>query len=629
MPCWVLPAAAACGLFLAIAARPAAAAGWDRYEIILWHNHGPAALAAARRLGVTAGLAFGVRDDLPEAALGLELDRRAAPLRAAGLGLYVENIATDFYAAYHRWQPDRSLTWRFDEAHARHAADPGDASAFVREPSLSDPAALARVAARLQAHVRALGTAPLYYDLGDETGIADLTAAWDFDLSDASLAAMRVWLRGQYGTLDALNTEWGTGFATWDAVRPLLTDAALLVRDGNFAAWADFKAWMDTAFARAVRAGAEAVHAGDPAARAGLEGAQAPGWGGYDYTQLAPAVDVMEVTAAELAQPLALAMHPGLVTLTTLTGGPDAPADLWRAALAGYRGAVLWDPDARIARPDGSPGPDGAALAGTFAELGGPLGARLLAAAPHTDPVAILYSPPSFRTRWILDRQIEADAGQDWSRRVSETELGDNALRAAMRQAADGLAHLALQPRYLSPAMLAGGALQQNGLRVLILPHVLALSDAELAAIGAFIANGGAVLADVPPGGYDAHSRRRPAPLLTAGVTLLPGLPRAALAAHLAVAGVTPAFTLTRLDGAPATDATLRVFDEPSGGMLLGVQREPGGDPGVAADNAPLLLILAQPRWLHDLRHGGPARRTRRLLLDSALPALLSAAARP
>ena len=57
-------------------APPAAAAGWDRFEIVLWHNHGPAALAGARRLGITAGLAFGVRDDAPPEALDGELARR-------------------------------------------------------------------------------------------------------------------------------------------------------------------------------------------------------------------------------------------------------------------------------------------------------------------------------------------------------------------------------------------------------------------------------------------------------------------------------------------------------------------------------------------------------------------------
>src|SRR5260370_10935646 len=101
---------------------------------------------------------------------------------------------------------------------------------------------------------------------------------------------MREWLGSQYGSLAALNAEWGTTFARWRDVMPETTRQAMQRVDGNFAAWADFKAWMDEAFARALRVGTDAVHEADPSALAAIEGAQMPGWGGYDYTLLANAV---------------------------------------------------------------------------------------------------------------------------------------------------------------------------------------------------------------------------------------------------------------------------------------------------------------------------------------------------
>src|SRR6202034_3485381 len=114
----------------------------------------------------------------------------------------------------------------------------------------SDPRWLAKIADRLTRHVQLLGRyRPLYYCLGDETGIADLAAMWGFDLAPSSLAGMRDWLKTRYRSLDALNLAWGTSFARWDAVMPMLTDDALQRDDGNFAAWADFKEWMDVAFA--------------------------------------------------------------------------------------------------------------------------------------------------------------------------------------------------------------------------------------------------------------------------------------------------------------------------------------------------------------------------------------------
>ncbi len=67
---------------------------------------------------------------------------------------------------------------------------------------------------------------------------------------------------------------------------------------------------MDVAFARAIRAGTDALHAADPEALSGLEGTQIPGWGGYDYSLLAPAVDVMEIYDSANALLLAQRVQP-------------------------------------------------------------------------------------------------------------------------------------------------------------------------------------------------------------------------------------------------------------------------------------------------------------------------------
>ena len=118
-------------LLLTLLAPPAVAqAEWRRFEVILWHDHGPAARLGAVRLGVTAALLWGQRDGVDAAALR----RQAAALRADGLGCYVENIATDFYAAYHRWRPDHPVTWAFDQVRALHRRDPADPSCLAAPP---------------------------------------------------------------------------------------------------------------------------------------------------------------------------------------------------------------------------------------------------------------------------------------------------------------------------------------------------------------------------------------------------------------------------------------------------------------------------------------------------------------
>ena len=594
------------GVVLALLAAflgPAQAA-WDRFRIIEWQQRDPAQLATLRRLGVGAGMVLADRH-------GGGLDRGAATaLHRAGLRIYVENIATDFYSAYHRYTPSKRPGWRFIALQRRLAADPAATGVFRRHPSLSDPAWRARIARRLAVTVRAARPfRPLFYNLGDETGIADLAAFWDFDTGAASVAGFRRWLRTRYPSLAALNAEWGTAYPRWDDVQPELTAAAMARRDGNYAAWSDFKAWMDVAFARALRAGTAAIHRADPRARSAIEGAQVPGWGGYDYLRLAHSVDVMEIYDGDENLALLRAFAPRVIPLAT-SGGAD-PASLhaiWREWLRGVRGLILWDPDQAIVRPDGAPGPAAARYAPLFAALRGPMGRAVLAARPVTDPVALLYSPESFRLSWMLAHRGQ---GAAWITRTAAEEDQGDAERVALTEDARALRRIGLAPRFLGPAALTSDGLR--GIRLLVLPHVLALSRSEASAIRRFVAGGGTVLADVVPGRFDAHGReRRRSPLAALFATgslgrglarLLPprdtpgDMPRnvAWWSAAAARAGVRPRFALL----GPAQDATLYRF-RGARGTILAVQRRFRAGAG----RERVCIRLSGPRRVTDLANG-------------------------
>src|SRR5690606_13838412 len=73
------------------------------------------------------------------------------------------------------------------------------------------------------------------------------------------------------------------------------------------------------------------------------------------------------------------------------------------------------------------------------------------------------------------------------------------------------LQDIGLQYRVLSYAELSDNVLVDQKYRVLILPHSVALSDAEIDAVRQFIAAGGMVLADRKPGVLDEHCRVREA----------------------------------------------------------------------------------------------------------------------
>ena len=590
---------------------------WDRWQVLLWQDRTAAQLQGLPALGFT-GTKLRATDG--------EIDAEARARRQRlGLPYYLENLATDFYAAYHRYQPNRSVTWLFDEAKTRRNTTPADPSVFIRTPSLSDPVWLETIRTRLDRVVRAEAPSrPLFYNLADEAGIADLAAAWDADTGPASLAAFRTWLQSQYPTLDALNAEWATAFPTWDAVQPELTDAAIARADENFAPWSDFKAWMDVAFARAFRAGSEAVHAADPKAIAGLEGAQVPGWGGYDYSLLARTVDLMEIYDYGEALDLALAFNPALIPLRTSFGrGPRETHAAWRHVLHGGRGMVVWDEADDVVAPDGTPGPRGLEIA-ALARAITPVAAMLNAARPDADPVAILHDQTSFRLQWLLNRRA---GDHDWSARDAEREYDDNAWRASRRIMVRRLAEIGIQPRFVSHASLSA-ALTDGSVKVLLLPHTIALPDATVQAIARFRSAGGTVLADTEPGLFDGHGRRRPAPPLSDiphpqamrpdGDDTTPAM-HEALTTLLRDAGTPPRLQLIGPDGMTATGVEARWYRHPSGTILALQTGRPWGAPPRIAIRLPARMAVS------DLRTGAPPSVADRLeiTLDGVEPTLL------
>lgn len=593
--------------------------GWARHHVVLWQDPAPGALNGLPALGIT-----GLKLLRPLSQAG---QATAAQRAALGLRWYTENLATDFYAPYHRWAQGRSPIWLFDETKALHRRRPDDPAAFHRTPSLSDPTWLATVSIRLEEVARLQAPyRPLFHDLADESGIADLAAAWDFDLSPASLGEMRVWLRERHGTLAGLNRAWGTGFADWDAVVPALTRDALR-DDAAVPSWMEFKAWMDVAFARAVRAGTDAVHRGDPEGLAAIAGAQVPGWGGYDYGLLAPAVDAMEIYDLGNAIEIASSLNPDLRVLTTSFGDGAAERHrLWRALLLGARGTVVWDEEGAVVGADGRPGPRGARLAPVWRELTGALGAQLLDARPALGRVAILYSQASFRATWLLDRRPGGDA---WVERDAEAEGADNAWRAATRRAVRGLANLGAQPRWITPETLTAGGLMRDGTRVLVLPHSIALSAAEVEAVRGFAEAGGLVVADTQPGQRDELGRTRAAPpfadLAAAGRLRVAEALRTDVedpgeaAALLAEAGVRSPFALVGADGRPPVGLEVRLFRN-GDTLIAGIQRQDGAE-GVRS----VELRLPDAAWIRPLRGSAPASvaDTLTLHLDPVEPSIL------
>ncbi|MBL8704649.1 MAG: beta-galactosidase [Rhodospirillales bacterium] len=535
---------------------------WRDYQVIMWHGRTAEQYAGLKAIGISAGMVIPWRADPGQEMTSPHI----AAMLQNDLRWYIENSATDFYAAYHRWTPGKPVNWLYEEARRLYRANPQDLAARIREPSLEDPAWRATVAERMH---RIVGIhrpyAPLYYSLADEAGIADLSANWDFDFGPQSLAGFRDWLRGRYGTLAALNRQWGARHASWDAIVPPTTTEAMRRRDQNYSAWSDFKDWMNVSFAEAVRHGRDAVRGADPRALAAIEGTQVSGWGGYDYARLAPTVDLIEIYEVAGNVDVMRSFNPTAVRIKT-SFDPPATEEfwLWQHWLRGGRGALLWDEDHSFVDQAGKPGPRGQGHAAQFRELRDGLGALLINADQQVDPIAVLYSPPSFRARWMLDYR---HLGHRWIERDAEREHEDpTALRTATSGFLAAVRGAGYQPYVIDEAAVEQGLVGANAPKVLVLPHVLALSDAAAAAIGRFVAGGGRVVADIVPGEFDQHVRRRSAPILadlfnSESATLVdpaghPGAV-AALRRSAAAAGLAPYAALTDDRGQPTTGVEL------------------------------------------------------------------------
>jgi hypothetical protein len=474
---------------------------WRDYRIIMWQDYPAGAWKTLESLGINAGQYVG-RNEPP-----------APFLAGEDLQWYAENIATDFYSAYHRYYPDRRVNWKYTEAKELYKKDPSSKEAFKRHPSFSDAAWIQKVHDRLVSVARKHSPyRPIFYDLGDESGIADLAAFWDFDFSDESLAGMRIWLQDRYGTLAALNSQWGMQFSSWDLVTPETTAEAMKRTDGNFSSWADQKEWMDISYARALKMGVDAVHSVDSRAFVGIAGAQMPGWGGYDYARLTQAVNFFEPydigNNIEIIR--SLAPHTPVVT-TAFARGPWEKHRVWYEFLHGNRGLIIWDDKHEFVNQDGTPGPRGVEAGAYYNEIRNGIGALLINSRRTADSVAIHYSQASFRTDWMLRNQPKGDA---WAGRTSSSERLDSDFLRLRESYCRLVEDLGLQYRFVSYSQIENGALARSGYRILILPDSLALSAAEVAAIRQFLIGGGTVIASGEPGVFDEHSRRLPAPQL-------------------------------------------------------------------------------------------------------------------
>jgi hypothetical protein len=427
---------------------------------------------------------------------------------AHGVGFYLENIHR--IAFLHEREPIYQADW--DNYTRTH-----DKQYLLRKPCLNDPAYLASAKEDIQTKIRRFAAKkPLLYDLGDECSITSFASPMDYDFSDYALAAFRKWLREQYGSLEALNREWETAFASWDAVVPMTTyEIKDREKTGseNYAPWADHRTFMDISFADSWRQFRELVREVDPKTPVGLEGLQMPAaFGGYDLWRLSQALDWIEPYDIGESHAILRSFMPGAPIYATLFehDADAASRRLWHLLLNGDHGVIIWAASEwfDFNTADLKPQPWVAGMGDLFAELRGPAAQAIMHAQRDRARIAIHYSHPSIQAAWMLDSRED---GGTWPRRFSSYEAVHSRITRVRSSWCRLLEDLGYDYDFVSTRQILDGVLKQRGYTAFVMPESLAVSDAEAAAIRRYAESGGAVIADFLPAVFDEHAKRRPA----------------------------------------------------------------------------------------------------------------------
>lgn len=127
---------------------------------------------------------------------------------------YVDQLGYEVFAYYHKFRG------HWDSIMEQYAKDPRNVQLLHRVNSLSNPLSFAMLDDLYsQAVSRHANDRPMFYNLADEIGFGDQSGTNDFCWDYPSRDYFRDTLMAMYGTLENLNKEWGTSYASWAEVR--------------------------------------------------------------------------------------------------------------------------------------------------------------------------------------------------------------------------------------------------------------------------------------------------------------------------------------------------------------------------------------------------------------------------
>ncbi len=338
---------------------------------------------------------------------------------------------------------------------------------------------------------------PLTYDLMDEGSYTSYARAFDFDFSPVSIAHFRIWLKEQYGQLEALNKEWDTAFKSWEEVMPMHIYQVREHVKGkelpSYAPWVDHRRYNDIVYNKYIQLCSDAARAGgDEDAYVGIGGGQRPNpYGGWDYWLVTNHFTWIENYFDDTTEYIRSFNTAG----RRLKACPGA--DVWWSVKNGNVGFYRWVDYGHI-RGDFSLLPRGQDTARQLEEVRGRGFSKLLYKAQATDdPIGIHYSQATIQVSHALGGPGSAD------------QFGNGGPLLAKLGFYNLIEELGYQYKFVSYAQVEQGHLQQANYKLMILPESMALSDKEAAQLKDFVEQGGVLVADRWVGQWTQHGRKR------------------------------------------------------------------------------------------------------------------------
>jgi hypothetical protein len=405
---------------------------------------------------------------------------------------------------------------------------------------------------------RARGTArafrpynPLAYTLGDENGMnhegtgpfADTPRVW---------TKFREYLRGVYPDMDALNTQWGTGFAAWDEIR-FDSESQMLPDMDNPSAWVDYRNFVTRKFTAVHQRMRQAIREEHPGAAVGWDGVeQSSSYGGQDWWELTRDMEMVNTYHTqyipETPSPWKMFNGEAIISFAREAplrgcwmnradrefGGAYVP---WYLLLNGWNSAWWWQ--ATFLHPANGPltwdlrlTPIVKPMVAAVKEIKRGPGTLLAHARKNVSPIAIHYSTANFHASTIesgvgshignLGIGVAFWTASQLAARSHEPEMkkvwGDVTPKGHYAAAAANfytlLHDIGFEPRTMARQEIETDALATSGTRVLVLPFVVSLSDIEVQKIRQFVSGGGVLIADYRCGLRDGHGKIREKPAL-------------------------------------------------------------------------------------------------------------------